>query len=175
MRLLLFIPALALAQAPPDPNLLDQFRYHYSRISPNPLTDTSDLAREARLAAILNPGVPLAELQSAQTTLVRLADLIQPPPAPAATSPAPAVPFRLTVIRAKGAPGFETFELFGPAAEIRLRDPRVREIEISPDAKSWRPVPAAAPGRFPLPAPARYLRFRLPAGAFLSALDVSTP
>ena len=173
MRLLLFIPALALAQAPPDPNLLDQFRYHYSRISPNPLTDTSDLAREARLAAILNPGVPLAELQSAQTTLVRLADLLQPSPAQAPA--APALPVRLTVIRAKGAPGFETFELFRPAAEIRLRDARVREIEISPDARSWRPVPAAAPGRFPLPAPARYLRFRLPAGAFLSALDVSTP
>jgi len=178
VRLIFLIPALALAQAPPDPNLLDQFRYHYARISPNPLTDTADLAREARLAAILNPSAPLAELQSAQTALIRFADLSQQPPFQLAPPPPsasqPVRPLPLAAIRARGAAGFETFELFRPATEIRLRDARVRDIEISPDAKHWRPVPAASPGRFPLPSPARYLRFRLPPGVFLSALDIAS-
>jgi hypothetical protein len=174
VRLIFLIPALALAQAPPDPNLLDQFRYHHARISPNPLTDTADLAREARLAAILNPSAPLAELQSAQTALVRLADLAQQPPFQLAPPLPPIRPLPVAAIRAKGAAGFETYELFRPATEIRLRDARVRDIEVSPDAKHWRLVPAASSGRFPLPSPARYLRFRLPPGVFLSALDIAS-
>ncbi len=96
MKLLFVGLPLALVLSGQDPNTVDQARDHLSRITPDRLTDPSDLSRLALRAPLLaDPNVSLAELQSAQTALIRLADRLQqteaitlnPPPAPFPTLP----------------------------------------------------------------------------------------
>jgi hypothetical protein len=77
MRLLVFLFAVTLAAQ--DPNTLDQARAQISRITANPVTDPINLPRIALRAPLLaDPSVSLAELQSAQNSLLRLSRMAAP-------------------------------------------------------------------------------------------------
>jgi hypothetical protein len=77
MRLSLFLFALTLAAQ--DPNTLDQARAQIARITANPVTDPINLPRIALRAPLLaDPSVSLAELQSAQNSLLRLSRMAAP-------------------------------------------------------------------------------------------------
>ena len=77
MPLLVFLFALTLAAQ--DPNTLDQARAQIARITANPVTDPINLPRIALRALLLaDPSVSLAELQSAQNSLLRLSRMAAP-------------------------------------------------------------------------------------------------
>ena len=77
MRLLVFLFAVTLAAQ--DPNTLDQARAQIARITANPVTDPINLPRIALRAPLLaDPSVSLAELQSAQNSLLRLSRMAAP-------------------------------------------------------------------------------------------------
>ncbi len=77
MRLLVFLFAVTLAAQ--DPNTLDQARAQISRITANSVTDPINLPRIALRAPLLaDPSVSLAELQSAQNSLLRLSRMAAP-------------------------------------------------------------------------------------------------
>ncbi len=77
MRPLVLLFALNLAAQ--DPNTLDQARAQIARITANPATDPINLPRIALRAPLLaDPSVSLAELQSAQNSLLRLSRMAAP-------------------------------------------------------------------------------------------------
>ncbi len=87
----LLLPLALLAQ---DPATLDAFRDQLNRISPNPVRDVSDADGRSRdaLRAPLNadPNLSPAELQAAQTSLIRLNDRLNADAERAALQPGPA-------------------------------------------------------------------------------------
>lgn len=77
MRTLVLLFAVTLAAQ--DPNTLDQARAQIARITANPVTDPINLPRIALRAPLLaDPSVSLAELQSAQNSLLRLSRMAAP-------------------------------------------------------------------------------------------------
>lgn len=80
MKLCALCLPLAFALQAQDPNNADRLREQLDRITLNPATDLNDPAARSRevlrLPLNADPNVSLAELQSAQTTLIRLNDLL---------------------------------------------------------------------------------------------------
>lgn len=77
MRILTILSILPLAAQ--DPNTLEQARAQIARITANPPTDPINLPRIALRAPLLaDPSVSLAELQSAQNSLLRLSRMAAP-------------------------------------------------------------------------------------------------
>jgi hypothetical protein len=73
--------ALALpAQQAPNPITADQFRDQLNQVNPNPVRDVTDAATRSREALRLplnaDPNLSLAEVQAAQTRLLRLNDMM---------------------------------------------------------------------------------------------------
>lgn len=107
MRLLVLLFAVTLAAQ--DPNTLDQARAQIARITANPVTDPINLPRIALRAPLLaDPSVSLAELQSAQNSLLRLSRMAAPVLATHPADPIPPVHIlyqpRLTPHKATGKP-----------------------------------------------------------------------
>ena len=80
MKLLALWLPLALALPGQDPNAIDRFREQLDRTTLNPATDLSDPAARSREALRLplnaDPSASLAEIQAAQTSLIRLNDIL---------------------------------------------------------------------------------------------------